>query len=301
MLDGGSIAPQAIRDLIATKVRAWEAGTEITWVIRRRRAFVGYLALQGLGTRRVRVSFAVAQRHRRQGYAREALVGILGASAELGFVELEACTHLDDPASAALLHGVGFSEKAQRLDPPRRVFRWRQRRPLVPTSEMRNLSTRRMQMYALGPQEGEVYAALLGEPSTRAYVLQGGPVPIQGVLARMSESGIARPEGVTLTWQLHTRGSFVGYVALHGIGRSRVSLSFGVAPEYLRQGYAREAVDRVLIHAPRLWVQEIESQVLPGNAAAAALLSGLGFSEVARRPDPPRRVFVWLATGPMAS
>ena len=301
VVDGGSVGPQAIRERIARKQRAWEEGTAATWAIQVGRAFAGYVALHGLGARRVALSYAIAPRHRRRGYAREALIAIMGKSIELGFVELEARTHLDNEGSASLLLGVGFSEQAQSLDPPRRVFRWRRRLPSVRRSSMWNLTTRRMLMYALGPQEGEIYATLLREPSTRAYVLQDGPAPIEAALAKIAEAGVTRTGEATLTWELNSRTSFVGYVALHGLGRSRVSMSFGVAPEFLRLGYAREAVDRVLTHASRLNVQEIESRVLPGNAAAVALLSGLGFSEVARAEDPPRRVFVWLATGPMAS
>jgi RimJ/RimL family protein N-acetyltransferase len=85
-------------------------------------------------------------------------------------------------------------------------------------------------------------------------------------------------------------------VALAGLqfcvigGLPAIEAAFAVIPERQRRGLAAEAMAAVLSEAPDI-SRSLHAVTLPGNAAAEALLTRLGFSAAPRRGPPAPRLW----------
>lgn len=124
VVENGPVPPEDIPERIARKQRLHADGSAATWSILRDDDFVGYVAIHGLGNPRVAMSYALLVSAQRLGLGREAVTGVLEHAEEIGFVEVEARTHLGNDASARLLLATGFVEGEPWASPARRVFVW---------------------------------------------------------------------------------------------------------------------------------------------------------------------------------
>ncbi|MEM6993338.1 MAG: GNAT family N-acetyltransferase [Myxococcota bacterium] len=141
--DHGPVPRDAIPERIATKRRGWETGRSATWAIVRDARFIGYVALHGLGPARVAMSYALLPAMHRLGLATEAIAVVLRHAEHFGVTEIEARTHLENPASVALLERSGFAEQPQPDGADRRSFLWVNRPRAVALKLCRALDTGR--------------------------------------------------------------------------------------------------------------------------------------------------------------
>ncbi|MCH9683932.1 MAG: GNAT family N-acetyltransferase [Deltaproteobacteria bacterium] len=125
VVEDGPVAPAEIPARIARAVERRADGTGAMWAVTYEDRFVGYVALHGLGQPKVAISYATATADQRRGFARRAIWAVLARGNAHGFEEVEARTHLDNQASAAVLSAVGFVEQEPSVSPARRVFLWR--------------------------------------------------------------------------------------------------------------------------------------------------------------------------------
>jgi len=103
-------------------------------------------------------------------------------------------------------------------------------------------------------------------------------------------------EGLGATWAIVCEDSFIGYVAIHGLGKPRVAISYALTPSQQGRQYGREAVGAVLGRAVELGFVQVEARTHYDNEASVRLLLASGFFERTPSKDPPRRVFEWQAT-----
>lgn len=157
------------------------------------------------------------------------------------------------------------------------------------------IRTKRLRLRPIAVEDADGYGRLLSDPRVHPFVIEDGPVLGEAVVPRIRDKERRWAEGDSATWAVLRDESFVGYVALHGLGSPRVAISYALLPEAQRLGYGREAVAAVLQRVGDFGVQEVEAQVHFGNEASVRLLLALGFTEIDPIANPPRRVFQWQA------
>ena len=124
VVEEGPVSGPDIGPRIAKKLEQWANRTGATWAVLCDSEFVGYVALHGIDKGNAAMSYAISPDHQRRGYGLEAVVAVLMRSSELGVVQVEARTHLENDPSIRLLLASGFTEIEPTAQPPRRVFRW---------------------------------------------------------------------------------------------------------------------------------------------------------------------------------
>jgi RimJ/RimL family protein N-acetyltransferase len=161
-----------------------------------------------------------------------------------------------------------------------------------------DLSTPRLRLRPLQFEDAPGYGELLADRRVHPLVVEGGPVAAHAIRGRISHKRRVWREGTGVTWAVLHGGSFVGYVALHGLGAPRVSISYAILPAVQRRGFATEAIAAALGGAARLGATQVEARTLHDNEVSVRVLVRVGFVEIEPAADPPRRVFVWSAPGP---
>lgn len=150
-------------------------------------------------------------------------------------------------------------------------------------------------------EDTEGYGQLLADPSVNPYVVEDGPVPMEAIPARIRDKQRQWAEGTGLVLAVLKDEAFIGYVALHGLGKPKVAISYAIAPASQRQGYAAEAVTAVLGCGEQLAFEQVEAWVHHGNEASVGLLRSVGFQEIEPMEEPPRRRFLHPAQPASAS
>ena len=88
----------------------------------------------------------------------------------------------------------------------------------------------------------------------------------------------AETEGVQLAIVDAANGALIGDLYLLRQADA-MEIGYTVAPQFTRQGYAREAVQALLKVLPEHGVRRVRAAVMPENAASIALLRSLGFQQ----------------------
>ena len=146
------------------------------------------------------------------------------------------------------------------------------------------LSSGRLHLRPLAPQDAEGLLALFGDPQVVRYY----DLPLfrsrEDGLALVVESIEGSRSGESMRWavlQGDGAGDFVGCVSLHGVHpRHRYGeLGFAIQRARWGEGLGTEAVGLVAQAAfDTLGLNRLEAFVDPRNGSSAALLQGLGFT-----------------------
>ncbi len=86
-------------------------------------------------------------------------------------------------------------------------------------------------------------------------------------------------------WIVAVKDSFVaGYVGSQSVMGEADMMNLAVAPEFRRQGIARQLVNSLIERLCINQVRALTLEVRASNAPAIVLYTGLGFTQVGRRP-----------------
>ena len=158
------------------------------------------------------------------------------------------------------------------------------------------LETPRLRLRGLRPGDEGFLASLDSDLMVMMHIHEGA-IPYEKALhyARMQVEGAAY-RWHWGKWLLESRDDAtpVGWVELgklSGPDRDDLQVGYELAPEYWGQGYATEAVSRLLEYAfQTLELDRVAAIARPANAASVRLLDKLGFRRVGRRQGEGR---VW--------
>ena len=76
------------------------------------------------------------------------------------------------------------------------------------------------------------------------------------------------------------KSALVGFCSLAETPEGYISEGIEIYPPYRRRGYAREAVDALLLHAATLGYRQVYAQIRTNNLPSLLLHENLGFSRV---------------------
>lgn len=158
---------------------------------------------------------------------------------------------------------------------------------------MEILRTERLTGRPPRPRDARFAAALLARPEVGAWTGEAGaPCPALAKAQAQAAAAHWAAHGFGLrVWQ--AGGAPVGLAGLRFCvqeGRAAVEAAFAVAPERWGEGLGGEVMAAVMAEAPAICT-EVRAAVHDGNAAALALLRGLGFVETAAGAG--RRRLLW--------
>jgi len=145
-----------------------------------------------------------------------------------------------------------------------------------------HLSTQRLSLTALTPQDQAFVTALLGDQAVRQFL--GGVVPPSERIARF-QAYLTGASGVDI-WAVHTKvhAQPIGLIILspHHNGVD-TEISYQFSPSFWCNGYASEAVRCVLEHVRRtLALPRVVAETQAANTASCRLLRRLGLEEVGK-------------------
>jgi ribosomal-protein-alanine N-acetyltransferase len=158
------------------------------------------------------------------------------------------------------------------------------------------LETIRLHLRGLRSGDEGFLASLDSDPAVMAHIHQGA-LPYDKALdwARV-QIELAAYHWHWGKWMVELRGTAtpIGWVELgklSGPDRDDLQVGYELAPAYWGQGYATEAVDRLLEYAfETVDLDRVAAIARPVNTASVRVLDKLGFRRVGRRQDEGR---VW--------
>ena len=142
------------------------------------------------------------------------------------------------------------------------------------------LTSERLSLTPLKPEDAKVITNLLGNPQVRRYL--GGPVPAMERHARF-ETYLKGARGIGI-WavRLSPEADAIGLIILapHHTG-SDTEVSYQLDPNFWAKGYATEAVACVIAHAlGALALPRVVAETQSANTASCRLLHRLGMQEI---------------------
>lgn len=159
------------------------------------------------------------------------------------------------------------------------------------TARLPELETARLLLRPRTQGDLDAIAALNADPLVMRHIRPPGDPSMsrEGVAAR-SFTHVARGLGYWSVFARTDEAEMLGYVGLipWPIEDGAVELSYRFAARHWKQGYAREAGERLVRHGfEGLALPQIAIVTHPDNAAALRLAERLGFRREADRPDGP--------------
>lgn len=151
------------------------------------------------------------------------------------------------------------------------------------------LTSGRLVLRPLVPEDGAHFARLLGPDREAIRQMAQMPDPCTEPAARRWIQTRLGPGGHVFAILRRDDGEFVGVI---GFGGSPVmpEMGYWIGKPYRAQGYATEAIERVVTYAATLGIAQIHADTFPDNPASARVLTKAGFvtSGVVERVFPAR-------------
>lgn len=123
LTEAGPVDHQTAIEKIKSNRRAAFSGTSAYWSVIRKTEFLGFIAVHGLSSDEVAISYGIHPKHRRKGIATQSLKTVLEWNGLQG-KKVNLATHTDNPASYQMLSKMGLSYQGIQQTPfgERHVF-----------------------------------------------------------------------------------------------------------------------------------------------------------------------------------
>ena len=155
------------------------------------------------------------------------------------------------------------------------------------------IETPRLVLRPLRLDDADAMVTLLQDERVYPWVREDGR-PTEGQVKRwIARKMLAWATGAESAFAVVLNEAPIGYVTVHAMDRPVQALSYAILPTHWRQGYATEAIQRILAQAHEMGVAELWARTHFENPPSAALLEALGFAEREPLIEPRRRMFQW--------
>jgi RimJ/RimL family protein N-acetyltransferase len=138
------------------------------------------------------------------------------------------------------------------------------------------LTSHRLTFRPLVPEDGAHFARLLGDDHDAVRQMAQMPDPCTEPAARRWIQTRLGPGGHVFAILRRNDGEFLGVIGFGG-SPSLPEMGYWIGKPYRGQGYATEAIERIIVYAASLGVAQIHADTFPDNPASARVLTKAGF------------------------
>lgn len=138
------------------------------------------------------------------------------------------------------------------------------------------LTSARLTLRPLVPEDGAHFARLLGPDRDALRQMAQMPDPCTEPAARRWIQTRLGPGGHVFAILRRTDDEFLGVIGFGG-APAMPEMGYWIGRPYRGQGYATEAIQRLVAYAATIGVPQIHADTFPDNPASARVLSKAGF------------------------
>lgn len=145
--------------------------------------------------------------------------------------------------------------------------------------ELPTLPSARLRLRRLQPNDCAALYAVYSDPQAMRYWSRPPMQALAEAERLLAEIEDYRARGSLLQWGIDLDGQIVGCVTLFYLNpaQGRAEVGYILRSDHWGQGYASEAVGRLLQHAEAIGLRRIEADVDPRNQRSLRLMQRLGF------------------------